>query len=365
MSISLIVIYACAAWIVIFIFKRIPEFALKRTPVNLPPLSMIICARNEELYLETCLTSILNQNYPKELIEIMVINDGSNDATSSIANAVLKNSRIDFRVIDLAVKKGKKECIRHAVSLSQHEWIVLRDADTYTRSENWLKTLMTYAVTQKKLFVIAPVHVSGCKNVLTWLQSAESLVLAILTAVSAAVKKPFLCSGANLAFTKTSFHETGAFQSHLNLASGDDVMFLEEVKRYSPDGIGYVHSKNTLVYTYAQNTWIKLFQQRIRWASKVFVTKNPVNWLIAFAVTFYNLWFIYLMLSVFAFQKAWLAALFFVLIKLIIDILLVFLASRFFKQAFSMAYFVAAGFIYPFYAIIIAVGSFVVKPKWK
>ena len=57
------------------------------TPNNYIPktiISVIIAARNEEKFIGQCIESILNCNYPKELYEIIVVNDHSEDQTEEV-----------------------------------------------------------------------------------------------------------------------------------------------------------------------------------------------------------------------------------------------------------------------------------------
>ena len=50
-----------------------------------PFVSVLISARNEEENVEACLLSILDQSYPNDLFEIILVNDRSSDSTGEIA----------------------------------------------------------------------------------------------------------------------------------------------------------------------------------------------------------------------------------------------------------------------------------------
>lgn len=361
-SAVLICAYVLAALWLIMIFSGMKVFSDSHQKEAVP-VSIIICARNEERYLERCLQSLISQNYPKQLMEVLLVNDASADQTGEIAQRVLSESGIAFTLIHNEKHLGKKESIRKAVSVAGHEWLVTRDADTFAPSVNWLKTLMTYALTEKKQFVVAPVMPEGNTQLISAIQKAEASVLLMLTAVTAEVKKPFLCSGANLAFTRTIFLKAGAYASHLKVPSGDDVLFLEDVKRISPDDIGYVHHSDALIYTYAEQQPEQLIRQRIRWASKVFVNTNLLNLWLAVFIAAVNAWFIMNLLKLL--MDAELNTLIFVLLKLLIDNLLVFLAARFLKEPFMLLRYTITGLFYPFYVMVIAVGSLFLNPKWK
>jgi len=68
---------------------------------NLSFISIIIPCRNEEKYIEKCLDSILNQDYPKERMEVLVVDGMSEDKTREIISKLkTQNSKLKIRVID-------------------------------------------------------------------------------------------------------------------------------------------------------------------------------------------------------------------------------------------------------------------------
>ena len=82
------------------------------------------------------------------------------------------------------------------------------------------------------------------------------------------IKKPFMCNGANLCYSKEIFHELNGFEGNNHLASGDDIFLLEKMFKHFPKKTKYLKSDKALIITSAEPTLKKLFQQRIRWASK-------------------------------------------------------------------------------------------------
>ena len=66
---------------------------------NKPPTSIIIPCRNEEAYIETCLQSVINNDYPNELTEILVVDGMSTDTTREIV-ARLAQRHPNIKLID-------------------------------------------------------------------------------------------------------------------------------------------------------------------------------------------------------------------------------------------------------------------------
>lgn len=330
-----------------------------------PGVTIIIIARNEEAYLQKCLQTIISQNYSKDKMEIILVDDASTDNTNRIAAEVLNASGISHKLIRNEIQLGKKKSIIHAVEKSSNSFIITRDADTFTTSDIWLKCIAHHYLTSKKEFIICPVAVWPANNLLSAIQETEAKVITMFSAASYYFHAPFLCSGANLAFTKELFYETKAYENHIHIASGDDVLFLEDVKKLGSEKIGYLKSANSLVYTHPEKTLNSLLHQKVRWSSKVFKSTNALNWFLSVLIATTNfLWILALFYLIFNPKTAFFA-LFFVISKLLIDILLVFLASRFIKAGINWALLVVVGCLYPFYTLLVAVGAFFVKPKWK
>jgi cellulose synthase/poly-beta-1,6-N-acetylglucosamine synthase-like glycosyltransferase len=330
-----------------------------------PGVTIIVIARNEEAYIQKCLQTIIAQNYAKDKMEIILVDDASADNTNTIAVEVLSRSGISSKVIRNEIQLGKKKSIIRAIEESSNSFIITRDADTFSTSYSWLKCITHHYISSKKEFIICPVAVWPSNNLLSALQETEAKVIMVFSAASYYFHAPFLCSGANLAFTKELFYETKAYENHIHIASGDDVLFLEDVKKLKSEKIGYLKSADALVYTYPEKTLNSLLHQKVRWSSKVFKSTNGLNWFLSVLIATTNfLWILALFYLIFNPKTAFLAF-FFVISKLLIDILLVFLASRFIKAGINWALLVVVGFIYPFYTLLVAAGAFFVKPKWK
>ena len=344
-------------------FLRTSEFRSNENKDHLP-LSIIICARNEEKTIIRCLKTIVQQEYDLNKLQILVINDASTDGTATVAAAILKHAGVNYRIISNAEKKGKKASIAYAMQFAEHPHIVLRDADTFTLSYSWLKCISDFLLQTKADMVIGPVAIADNSGALWALQAIENNIISVLAGGSAFYKKPFLCSGANLIFTRRMFEQTGSFQTHMQIASGDDILFMEEVKKQKGK-ICFLKSKEAIVSTYPSYSLPSLMNQKIRWVSKFSINKNPLNFFLALISLLVNISVLFCLFSGYLMPQNALFGLIFTVIKLLIDILLLFLASGFIKNRGLAWYVLPIGFIYPVYSLILAVSTLFVKPKWK
>src|SRR6478609_6598721 len=116
-------------------FLRLPLFRSKQNLSAQTKFSVIIPARNEAATIEACLSTVLLQNYPSELFEVIVINDHSTDQTENIIRNLQQGHR-NLQLLNLVdlldgspLNAYKKKAIELAIAQSNGEWIITTDAD--------------------------------------------------------------------------------------------------------------------------------------------------------------------------------------------------------------------------------------------
>jgi poly-beta-1,6-N-acetyl-D-glucosamine synthase len=339
------------------------RFSLKaRLPASVP-VSIIVCARNEAAHIAQCIRSVIAQDYPPDLIELIIVNDASSDNTLQEAENALQAARFSYRIIPNNERKGKKASITVALRLALHPLIVLRDADTFTESKTWLKSVSDMHQASGADLIIGPVEIKMEPGLLAALQVAESSLLNLLSCGSARYGVPFLSSSANLSFTKRIFDHVGGFSSHAHISSGDDVLFLEDIKKTSHRGIVYLKSRAAIIFTFPERSLKAILNQRIRWSSKIRQNRNVLNFIIALLVFLVNLIFI---AALFAVQtRLRIFAIGIIMLKILTDFLLLFIATSFSGNRRLLWYTLPLSLLYPLYVLIIAPAALFYKPNWK
>jgi chlorobactene glucosyltransferase len=114
---------------------------------QLPLLSVIIPARNEDFNIERCVTSLLNQTYPQKKYQIIVVDDNSTDNTQSIVQR-LKEKHSNLKLTSAGPLpegwSGKNNACRKGVEIADGEWYCFVDADIYAQPE-LLEAAVTFA----------------------------------------------------------------------------------------------------------------------------------------------------------------------------------------------------------------------------
>ena len=236
------------------------QFGLKSSETgnekNLP-VSVIIAAKNEEQNIKACLASIIKQDYPN--FEIILVDDHSTDETIAVSKA-FQTEFPDLKIIQ-AQDHGKKFAIKQGILEAQNEYLLFTDADCQARSTNWINRMMSY-FDQDTYIVLGYSPYKFKRRLTNYLQQYETLLSACLYISAAHFYRPYMAVGRNLAYRKSVFMESDQFESHLDLLSGDDDLFIQKMatKRNTKvclDADAFVESKPI-------NDLKSLFRQKIR-----------------------------------------------------------------------------------------------------
>ena len=291
-----VVLYLIAAIYVVFIAELIYGFnkvkPFERTEVNpKTTFSIIVPFRNEAKNLPKLLKSISKLNYPKELFEIILVDDFSTDTSERIciqwrmANGLIESTLLENLRLS---NSPKKDAISRAVPILKHDWMVTTDADCIV-TKNWLLTLDNFIQQNNPEMVVGAVIYKTKNNWFHHFQQLDLMSLQGTTIGSFGIGKPFMCNGANFAYTKKFFQELGGFGGINSTASGDDVLLLQKAVTANSDKVLYLKNKEFIVKTKPENDLFVLFMQRVRWASKTTSYKNIYAKSLAVVVLLMNL----------------------------------------------------------------------------
>lgn len=333
-------------------------------------ICVIVPARNEATHIATCLQSIIAQQYPKHLLEIIAIDDHSTDQTAHI---IAQFSQVKLlRLSELLppnelINAYKKKAIELAIAQTQQTLIVTTDADCIM-PPTWLQYIAQGYEQNPQIHIIAaPVQYIKEQNFVERFQSLDIAGMMIATGASLHLRLSAMCNGANLAYKRSTFYEVGGFAGIDHLASGDDMLLMAKIIKRYPNSTLFLKQLAATVSTYPQATWQAFAQQRIRWASKSSSYQDRrITWLLAGVYLFNLSILVHFCLSI-IFQSPYylyLSAAQF-LAKSIVDAIFLTTACRFFQRTDLLYYFIPAQIMHVLYIVIIgALGNLGVY-TWK
>ncbi|MFX1496014.1 MAG: glycosyltransferase [Promethearchaeota archaeon] len=229
-----------------------------------PKISIMIASKSERILLERTLTSIVNSNYPKENIQIIIITSGSTDDTTEFCQKfAMTYNMIDIEVLsDSLAKKGKPPALNYGLKYVKHDIVLLYDSGCILEPDT-LKDLISPFQNDNNNAVIGPVLVKNWKeNNLTrgiLLDYAMVSGGGLLFEIKNRLGSSAYSFGRNFAVRTKFLRKYGGF----NEDSMTEDLYLSVLLNL--DGVKILFSPKAKIYEYVPSTWEILTQQRTRW----------------------------------------------------------------------------------------------------
>lgn len=249
-----------------YIFNCLPLYAFPSSHISThekpEPVSVIICAKNEDENLTEFLPKILTQDYPD--FEVIVVNDCSWDNTENVIDEFAKifpNLRKASIKEDNYYKHGKKFALLVGIKAAKNNLLVFTDADCYPASDQWLNEMAKGFAAPKEI-VLGYGAFEKQRGLLNKLIRFDAFIIA-LNYFSAAIKgKAYMGVGRNLAYTKDLFYKQKGFSNHYHINSGDDDLFVNQAATNQNTNIS-IH-KNAITYSLPKKTFKEWRLQKAR-----------------------------------------------------------------------------------------------------
>ena len=230
------------------------------------PVTVIVSARNEAKNILACLQSLEALDYPENLLEIIVVNDRSEDETEEIITGFIdqkpcfKYFKISKVIRDLS---GKASAISQAIEQSKGEIIFITDADCVI-PQNWIKTLIQYFADQVGMVAgfTLPNFSGGFFNKI---QNLDWAYLLSVAAGAAGLEIPLTCMGNNFAFRRLTYKQVGGYQG-VGFSVTEDFALLKAISQHTNWKFLFSIDRECLVKTKTMKNWKDFFSQRKRWA---------------------------------------------------------------------------------------------------
>lgn len=336
-------------------YKPIEEFI---------PVTVVVAVRNEAGQIIELLKSFTQQDYPSKLLNMLVIDDHSEDDTANKVNDYISGSGSDNIQLLRNNGQGKKDALWLGLNTSRSDLVLMTDADCLL-PVNWVKTMASAYMHQDVKMLLGPVRLVPSGKLLMQFQELEFLSLLASTAGAAAVKLPLMGNGANIGLDRKSAIEIKTFHDG-NIVSGDDMFTLIAMrKKYGSKAVSFVYSSEAQIETQLQHSLNGFIQQRMRWVSKSRSYRDINVVLSALIVALFNFSLLLLMLASFYSSIFLLVYLLFVLFKFMIDYPLMYIYTGFAGRRKLLRWLLPLEFLYPVYVSSISLIGLVLPYHWK
>jgi len=224
---------------------------LKRYPI----VTVVVPVWNEEKTLGGTIKSLLALDYPKDKLDIIIVDDGSTDNTRAVANSFKAHPEI--RVYS-KTNGGKHTAVNLGISKAKGEFLGCLDADSFVDKDALTRIVRCFE--DPKVMAVTPaIKVHTPENILQKMQSVEYDMGIFLRKVYGSMNAIHVAPGPFSIFRKEVFDKLGGYVKAHNTEDMEFAMRMH--KNHYPIANVY----DSYVYTVTPKTVKGLYKQRLRW----------------------------------------------------------------------------------------------------
>lgn len=227
------------------------------------PVSVIVCARDEDENLARNMPGLLVQSYPSTY-EVVVVNDNSLDDSKYILQELKKTFK-SLHVVELTQEavhiSGKKYPLSVGIRESKYEVLLLTDADCVPASEHWVEKMQN-GYDEHTQIVLGYGAYHKKKGLLNKLIRFETFHTALQYLSYALAGIPYMGVGRNLSYRKDLFFKNKGFSSINHIPSGDDDLFVN--KAANKHNTAVVIDPDAVTRSIPKTTWSGWLKQKAR-----------------------------------------------------------------------------------------------------
>jgi len=244
-----------------FGFAKPIEQSIKKIGV-----SILVCAKNESDNLRRFIPEILNQNFPQ--FELILINDGSTDDSLEVMNR-FKAEHENVKVVDVkqieAFWNNKKYALTLGIKSATYDYLLFTDADCRPVSNNWITQMSRHFTNKNSIIIGYGAYKKVANSFLNKLIRFETVFTAMQYFSYAKIGQPYMAVGRNLAYRKDEFFNARGFMDHMQVPSGDDDLFVNQVS--NTDNTAICFDPESFTESIPSNSFNDWFNQKRRHVS--------------------------------------------------------------------------------------------------
>lgn len=260
-------LYLLIFWLLVFLEEDIEEKLLQVK--NFPKVTVVVPAYNEEDTIAKTMGSITGLEYPKDILEIIVVNDGSKDNTAGVVKNIIRENPQSKIILVNKENKGKGAALNTALKLSKGEFFVPLDADSYIRADA-LKVIIPHFGDKNVAAVLPLMKIKDPKNWIQKIQWAEYIVNLFYKRLMSILDCVHVAPGPFSVYRKEILIKVGGFDAN-NLTEDLEVTLKLQKNNYK-----IIQVMNTEVYTIPPDSLKGFYKQRNRWYKGTFI--NALNY---------------------------------------------------------------------------------------
>lgn len=237
------------------------------TPTPVPsaenrPVTVIVCARNEEENLKELVPLLLEQDHPE--YEVVIVLDRCFDESLAYMKSIEpKHPNLKTMIIDYVPDQfhPKKFGLTLAIKGAKYDWVLLTDADCRPVSSKWISGMAKHFSDHRDIILGYSPYIRE-KGALNAYIGYETFNTAFQYFSSARLGIPYMGVGRNLAYRKSLFLDNLGFGTFQSITGGDDDLFVQHYATRQNTGITL--DPELMVYSKPKRKWSEYLNQKKR-----------------------------------------------------------------------------------------------------
>jgi cellulose synthase/poly-beta-1,6-N-acetylglucosamine synthase-like glycosyltransferase len=228
---------------------------LRRTSKATPKVSVIVPCWNEEATISKTIFSLLELNYSKDRLQIVVVDDGSTDNTWTVLQEFKDNKQITLLQKE---NGGKHSALNFALDKIDSEFVGCLDADSFVHPDSLNKILDRFE--DERIMAVTPsMRIHNPSNIIEQIQKIEYTVGILIRNILAYLNAQYVTPGPFTIFRRKVFTDLGYYKK------AHQTEDLEMALRMQSNRYKISNVADAYVYTTAPKTIKALYKQRLRW----------------------------------------------------------------------------------------------------
>ncbi len=257
--------------------------------LDVPMISIVVAARNEEKNIERCIDSLLKLDYPKDKIEILIGNDASQDKTGEILDR-LEKEHPELQIFNIeqphlaqkpVLLTGKQFVLSELCSKTKGTYLAFTDADIQVPS-TWLKSMVVEMEQDANVAIV-----SGITSIrrapfqsLEWIEA-----LAKIKTLSD-YNIPVTALGNNMMVRKSAYDSIGGYQS-LEPSAVEDFALFQQLTKEAGYGFKILYDEKIKALSERPGGFLLYLMQRKRWIKGAVRLPWQIKWVLILQMLYY------------------------------------------------------------------------------
>jgi len=258
-AIYLFSLYFVVFWFLVLFDKKTEQPKAKKLK-ELPSVTICVPGYNvEKRSVKLTVDSLVSLNYPKDKLQIILVDHGSSDKTAEVFNSYKHHGNIE--VLSIGRSKGhmKGFAVNAALKKAKGDFFVTLDVDSFVKDKDILRKLLPHFSSEKIAVVLPALKIHNPKNMLQKLQWYEYIINIFYKRIMARLNCIHVAPGPFSVYRTSALREVGGYDGY-NLTDDLEMTIKIQKAQYT-----LLQLKGLEVYTIAPATFKTLYSQRNRW----------------------------------------------------------------------------------------------------